>query len=61
MNMLYIVKTQPTASTEFLMDFLGQGKDVTRYDLYQEQDYDKLVELFRQRGDHLLVVVKPLA
>lgn len=45
MSMLYIVKTQPAPSTEFLMKALGEGKDVTRYDLYQEQDYDKLVEL----------------
>lgn len=45
MSMLYIVKTQPTQSVEFLMKALGQDKQVTRYDLYQEQDYDKLVEL----------------
>lgn len=45
MSLLYIVKTQPTASTEFLMKALGEEKDVTRFDLYQDQDYDKLVEL----------------
>ncbi|MCB2191432.1 MAG: hypothetical protein KQI62_07700 [Deltaproteobacteria bacterium] len=45
MSMLYIVKTEPTQSTEFLMKSLGEGKEITRYDLYQEQDYDKLVEL----------------
>ena len=45
MSTLYIVKTQPTPSTEFLIKALGEGKQTTRYDLYQEQDYDKLVEL----------------
>lgn len=45
MSMLYIVKSQPTASTELLMKALGEDKQITRYDLYQNQDYDKLVEL----------------
>lgn len=45
MSMLYILKSQPNKSTEFLMESLGQGKEVTCYNLYEEQDYDKLVEL----------------
>jgi len=44
MSLLYIVKSEPTPSTETLMDSLGQGKEVTRFNLYENTDYDKLVE-----------------
>ncbi|MFH1035837.1 MAG: hypothetical protein V1806_15125 [Pseudomonadota bacterium] len=45
MKHLQIVKTEPNASTLFLMEALSQGKEVTRFDLYQDQDYARLVEL----------------
>lgn len=45
MSLLYIVKTEPNQSTQLLMDAMAQGKSLTRYNLYQEQDYDKLVQL----------------
>lgn len=45
MSLLYILKSEPTPSTEFLMDSLGEGKTVTRYNLYEDNDYDKLVDL----------------
>jgi hypothetical protein len=45
MKLLHIVKTQPNDSTQFLIDKLSEGKEVTRYNLYEEQDYAKLVEL----------------
>jgi len=45
MKLLHIVKTEPDAATEFLIQELGPGKQVTRFDLYQDQDYQKLVEM----------------
>ncbi len=45
MKLLYILKGQPTQSTETLMEMLGRGKEISRYNLYEEQDYDKLVEM----------------
>lgn len=45
MTLLNIVKTEPNESTAFLIDALGQEKQVARFDLYQCQDYDKLVKL----------------
>lgn len=44
-KMLYLVKTKPAASTDFLMDKLAEGKDVTRFNLYEDADYAKLVDL----------------
>ena len=43
MSLLYIVKSEPTQSTEFLMNALGEGKEVIRRNLYEEVDYDQLV------------------
>ena len=43
MKLLYILKTQPNKSTEFLMNALAEGKEVSRFDLYESTDYDKLV------------------
>ncbi len=45
MKLLNIVKTEPNQSTSFLMEALSQGKEVTRFDLYENQDYDELVKL----------------
>jgi hypothetical protein len=45
MKLLQIVKTEPDAATEFLMQALGKGKQITRFDLYRDQDYQRLVEL----------------
>jgi len=44
MKLLYILKTQPDANTQVLMERLGQGKEVTRFNLYENADYAKLVE-----------------
>ncbi|MBI5522545.1 MAG: hypothetical protein HY910_07955 [Desulfarculus sp.] len=45
MKQLQIVKSPPDALTLLLMEACGQGREVTRYDLYQDQDYARLVEL----------------
>lgn len=45
MKQLQIVKTPPTPTTEFLMAALGQGRQVTRFDLYRDRDYPRLIEL----------------
>jgi hypothetical protein len=44
MSLLYILKSEPTQSTEILMDSLGEGKEVTRFNLYENTDYDQLVQ-----------------
>ena len=45
MKHLQIVKTQPNQATLFLMDALAQGKEATRFNLYEDRDYARLVEL----------------
>ena len=45
MKHLQIVKTEPNQSTRFLMEALSQGKETTRFNLYETSDYDKLVDL----------------
>ena len=45
MKQLCIVKTPPNKTTSILMDGLSQGKETTRFNLYEDQDYDKLVQL----------------
>jgi len=43
MKLLNIVKTEPNDSTEFLIKALSEGKEATRWNLYENTDYDKLV------------------
>jgi hypothetical protein len=45
MTLLNIVKTQPDETTKRLIAGMSQDKECTRYNLYEEQDYDKLLEL----------------
>lgn len=45
MKYLQVVKTPPTPSTQVLMGALAQGREVTRFNLYEDRDYAKLVEL----------------
>ena len=51
MKQLQIVKTQPNQSTSFLMEALGQDKETTRFNLYESQDYDRLIELIFSHED----------
>ncbi len=51
MKQLQIVKTQPNATSQTLMDALAQGKEVTRFNLYQDRDYAKLVDLIFAHED----------
>lgn len=44
MKQLQIVKTPPNQTTATLMQALGEGKEVTRFNLYEDTDYAKLVE-----------------
>jgi hypothetical protein len=47
MKLLNIVKTEPNETTQKIMDSLDEGKEVTRWNLYENTDYDKLVaEIF---------------
>lgn len=47
MKLLNIVKTEPNETTQLLMDGLSEGKEATRWNLYENPDYDKLVaEIF---------------
>ena len=45
MKYLQVVKSPPTPSTQILMEALAQGHEVTRFNLYEEQDYARLVAL----------------
>jgi hypothetical protein len=51
MKQLQIVKTQPNPTTRTLMDALGQDKEVTRFNLYEDQDYARLVDLIFAHED----------
>jgi hypothetical protein len=44
MQLLHIVKTRPDDSTEFLIKALSEGKEASRLNLYEDADYDKVVE-----------------
>ena len=43
MKLLMIYKSEPDQSTAFLAAKLSEGKDVARFNLYEDTDYDKLV------------------
>lgn len=46
MKYLQVVKTPPGPSTSLLLEALARGQDpVTRFNLYEDDDYGKLVEL----------------
>ncbi len=45
MTCLQVVKTPPEGSALFLLEALGRDQQVTRFNLYQDRDYAKLVEL----------------
>lgn len=45
MKHLMIFKAEPDKVTAFLAEKLAEGKQVTRFDLYDNRDYAKLVEL----------------
>jgi hypothetical protein len=45
MRYLQVIKTPPSASAQVLIAGLAQGQEVTRFNLYEDQDYAKLVEL----------------
>lgn len=51
MKQLQIVKTQPDSTTEFLMKALGEGKEVTRVNLYEKADYDELIKLIFEHDE----------
>lgn len=44
MKQLQICRTEPDQMTEFLMTALGEGNEVTRFNLYENTDYAALVE-----------------
>ncbi len=44
-QLLYILKSKPNDHTNLLAEKLAEGKNVTWFKLYEETDYDKLVEL----------------
>jgi len=44
MKQLQIFRSEPNQSTLFLASALGEGKEVTRWDLFKDTDYDGLVE-----------------
>ena len=51
MPQLQIVKTPPNPTTLALMKALGQDREVARFNLYEDQDYAKLVELIFAHED----------
>lgn len=54
MSLLYIVRHQPDETTEKLMAGMSQDKEpVTRYNLYEEQDYHKLLELIFSHDENI--------
>lgn len=45
MKHLMIFKSEPDKTTALLAEKLAEGKDARRFNLYQDADYAKLVEL----------------
>jgi hypothetical protein len=44
-SLLHVLKSEPDQITKKLMSELGKEKQVVEFRLYQEKDYDRLVEL----------------
>lgn len=51
MKQLMIYKSEPDGSTVFLAEKLSEGKECTRFDLYENTDYDKLVQLLFENDE----------
>lgn len=51
MKQLQIFQNAPDKTTEFLAGKAGEGKDVTRFNLYEDADYDKLWALVQEHED----------
>ncbi|MCK4426155.1 MAG: hypothetical protein KAV69_05355 [Deltaproteobacteria bacterium] len=45
MKQLHIFKSTPNDHTKFLAENLAEGHEVTWFKLYEDTDYDKLIEL----------------
>ncbi|MEA1866952.1 MAG: hypothetical protein U9N19_02465 [Thermodesulfobacteriota bacterium] len=45
MKQLHIFKSRPENYTEFLAEKLAEDHKMTRFNLYENTDYDKLVKL----------------
>ncbi len=45
MKCLHVLKSPPNASTQVLMEALAQDDEVVRFNLYEDRDYARLVEL----------------
>lgn len=45
MKTLHILKTEPDENTNRLIDILSQGEEANVFRLYEDQDYEKLIDL----------------
>ncbi len=45
MKTLHILKTEPDENTKKLMDILSNGEETTLFRLYEDEDYEKLIDL----------------
>ena len=45
MEQLHIFKSRPENYTKFLAEKLAEDQKATRFNLYEDTDYDKLVKL----------------
>ncbi|MCB2189299.1 MAG: hypothetical protein KQJ78_23015 [Deltaproteobacteria bacterium] len=51
MKQLQIFKTAPAPHTQFLSEKLGEGKEVTKFELFANPDYDELVKQIFEHED----------
>jgi predicted GTPase len=51
MKQLHIFKTKPKDYTKFLAEKLAENKKPTRFNLYEDKDYDKLVKLIFENDE----------
>ncbi|NQU13315.1 MAG: hypothetical protein HQ561_04165 [Desulfobacteraceae bacterium] len=45
MKTLHILKTEPDKNTETLMDILSKGEEATVFRLYEDRDFEELIDL----------------
>ena len=45
MKTLHILKTEPDDNTKAFIDILSKGEEATLFRLYQDEDYEKLIDL----------------
>lgn len=45
MKILHVYRTEPDADVKKLVEIVSEGREAENFELYNNQDYDKLVDM----------------